>query len=256
MMRQPLEGKTAVVTGASKGIGKAIAELFADEGASVVLTARGKQALDETVNGITASGGKAIGIVADSSDPAAPQQVFDAAIERFGKVDILVNNAGFGDMAPIEEVTDEHFEKVMAINLFGVFRYCREAARHFMPRNSGVIVNVSSVNGDKPVLGVAYTTSKGAVNTMTKNIAIRFSGTGIRCNAIAPGQTETDMDGARERGELPGGTRMWEFAEKYVNVTVPSTKPLDQAYAALYLASDMGAAVTGHVLQVDNGGWL
>jgi 3-oxoacyl-[acyl-carrier protein] reductase len=171
-------------------------------------------------------------------------------------VDILVNNAGFGDMAPIEEVTDEHFEKVMAINLFGVFRYCREAARHFMPRNSGVIVNVSSVNGDKPVLGVAYTTSKGAVNTMTKNIAIRFSGTGIRCNAIAPGQTETDMDGARERGDLPGGTRMWEFAEKYVNLTVPSTKPLDQAYAALYLSSDMGAAVTGHVLQVDSGGWL
>jgi 3-oxoacyl-[acyl-carrier protein] reductase len=240
MMRQLLEGKAAIVTGASKGIGKAIAELFAEEGASVVLTARGKQALDETVNGITASGGKAIGIVADSSDPAAPQQVFDAAIERFGKVDILVNNAGFGDMAPIEEVTDEHFEKVMAINLFGVFRYCREAARHFMPRNRGV----------------AYTTSKGAVNTMTKNIAIRFSGTGIRCNAIAPGQTETDMDGARERGELQGGTRMWEFAEKYVNVTVPSTKPLDQAYAALYLASDMGAAVTGHVLQVDNGGWL
>jgi NAD(P)-dependent dehydrogenase (short-subunit alcohol dehydrogenase family) len=229
MMRQLLEGKTAIVTGASKGIGKAIAELFAEEGASVVLTARGQQALDETVNGITASGGKAIGIVADSSDPAAPQRVFDAAIERFGQVDILVNNAGFGDMAPIEEVTDEHFEKVMAINLFGVFRYCREAARHFMPRNCGVIVNVSSVNGDKPVLGVAYTTSKGAVNTMTKNIAIRFSGTGIRCNAIAAGQTETDMDGARERGELQGGTRMWEFGEKYVNVTVPSTKPLDQA---------------------------
>ena len=256
MMRQLLEGKTAVVTGASKGIGKAIAELFAEEGASVVLTAPGKQALDETVNGITASGGKAIGIVADSSDPAAPQQVFAAAIEEFGQVDILVNNAGFGDMAPIEETTDEHFENVMAINLFGVFRYCREAVRHFVPRDNGAIVNVSSVNGDKPVLGVAYTTSKDAVNTMTKNIAIRFSGTGIRCNAIAPGQTETDMDAARAGGDLTGGTKMWEFAEKYVNTTVPSTKPLDQAYAALYLASDMGASVTGHVLQVDNGGWL
>lgn len=135
------------------------------------------------------------------------QQVFAAAIEEFGKVDILVNNAGFGDMAPIEEATDEHFEKVMAINLFGVFRYCRQAVRQVMPRGNGVIVNVSSVNGDKPVLGVAYTTSKAAVSTMTKNIAIRFSGTGIRCNALAPGQTETDMDAARERGDLTGGTR-------------------------------------------------
>jgi 3-oxoacyl-[acyl-carrier protein] reductase len=256
MMQQLLEGKTAVITGASKGIGKAISQLFAEEGASVVLTARGKGALDETVNKITASGKKAIGIVADSSDPATPQQVFTAAIDEFGKVDIMVNNAGFGDMVPIEEASDEHFENVMEINLFGVFRYSREAIRHFMPRGSGVILNVSSVNGARPVLGAAYTTSKAAVNTLTKNIAIRFSGTKIRCNAIAPGQTETDMDAARERGDLPGGSKMMEFAEKYVNMAVPSTKPLDQANAALYLASDMGAAVTGHVLQVDNGGWL
>lgn len=256
MMQQMLEGKTPIVTGASKGIGKAIAQLFAQEGASIVLTARGTQALDETVNGITASGRKAIGIVADSSDPAAPEQVFAAAIEHFGQVDILVNNAGFGDVVSIGEASDEHFENVMGINLFGVFRYCREAVRHFMPQDSGVIVNVSSVNGDKPVLGVAYTTSKAAVNALTKNIAIRFSGTGIRCNAVAPGQTETEMDAARQRGDLPGGTQMMEFLDKYVNMTVPSTEPLDQAYAALYLASDMGKAVTGQVLQVDNGGWL
>ena len=255
-MRKLLEGKTAIVTGASKGIGKATAELFAEEGASVVLTARGRQTLDETVEQITQSGRKAIGVVADSADRAAAQRVFTAAIERFDQVDIMVNNAGFGEMVAIEDATDEHFEEVMQINLFGVFRYCREAVRHFLPRGEGVIVNVSSVNGVLPVNGVAYTTSKGAVNTMTRNIAIRLSGTGIRCNAIAPGVTETDAAAAWASGQQVGGSKMLEFAEKYVNMTVPSTKPIDQAYAALYLASEMGRTVTGQVLQVDNGGWL
>ena len=256
MNEKLLQRKTAVVTGASKGIGKAIAELFAEEGANVVLTARGEQTLEEVVDAITQSGGKAIGVVADSTDPAAPGRVFEAAINEFGQVDILVNNAGLGEMVPIEECSDENFEDVMQINLFGVFRYCREAARHFMPRGTGAIVNISSVNGVKPVNGVAYTTSKGAVNTMTRNIAIRFSGTGIRCNAIAPGVTDTDAAAAWASGNQIGGSVMLEFAEKYVNLTVPITKPRDQAYAALYLASEMGAAVTGQVIQVDNGGWL
>jgi 3-oxoacyl-[acyl-carrier protein] reductase len=238
-MQKLLEGKTAIVTGASKGIGKAIAQLFAEEGASVVLTARGEEALNEAVNKIQTTGGKAIGVVADSADPSAPQRVFTAAIDAFGQVDVLVNNAGFGEMVPVEETTDEHFDEVLAVNLFGVFRYCREAARHF-----------------KPVMGVAYTTSKGAVNTMTRNIAMRFAGTGIRCNAIAPGVTETDAAAAWKSGDLPGGGEIMEIAENYVNLTVPDTKTLDQAHAALYLASDMGAAVTGQVLQIDNGGWL
>lgn len=255
-MSQLLEGKTAVVTGASKGIGRAIVELFASEGASVVLTARGKEKLDQAVEAINADGGKAIGVIADSADPTAPARVFSRAIEEFGRVDIMVNNAGFGEMVAIEDASDEHFDEVMQINLFGVFRYCREACRHFMPRGTGVIINVSSVNGTKPVNGVAYTTSKGAVNTMTRNIAIRLTGTGIRCNAIAPGVTDTDAAAAWASGKQVGGSKMLEFAEKYVNLSVPMTKPLDQANAALYLASDMGRAVTGQVLQVDNGGWL
>ena len=125
-----------------------------------------------------------------------------------------------------------------------------------MPRGTGAIVNVSSVNGTLPVNGVAYTTSKGAVNTMTRNIAIRLSGTAIRCNAIAPGVTDTDAAAAWSSGQQVGGSKMLEFAEKYVNMTVPITRPIDQANAALYLASDMGRCVTGQVLQVDNGGWL
>lgn len=255
-MKKLLEGKTAIVTGASKGIGRAIAELFAQEGANVVLTARGEKDLAEAVDAITKAGGKAIGVVADSADAQAPKKVFGKAIEAYKQVDIMINNAGYGDMSSIEETTDEHFEEVIQINYFGVFRYCREAVQHFIPRNEGVIVNVSSVNGVLPICGVAYTSTKGAVNTMTKNIAIRFSGTGIRCNAIAPGVTETPMAEAWASGKLPGGSRMLEFSDKYANLTVPSTKPLDQAYAALYLASEMGRAVTGQVLQVDNGAFL
>ncbi|MEU6511211.1 SDR family NAD(P)-dependent oxidoreductase [Streptomyces sp. NPDC046942] len=239
MRNQLLGGKTAIVTGASKGIGRAVAELFAEEGANVVLTARGKQNLDEAVEAIRQNGGSAIGVVAE-----------------FGQVDILINNAGTGDMVAVEEATDEHFEQVMALNLTGVFRFCREAVQHFMPRGTGVIVNVSSVNATLPICGVAYTSTKGAVNTMTKNIAIRPSGTGIRCNAIAPGVTDTEAAAAWAAGEQEGGSVMLEFSDKYVNMSVPMTKPIDQAYAALYLASDMGAAVTGQVLQVDNGAFL
>jgi 3-oxoacyl-[acyl-carrier protein] reductase len=255
-MKKLLEGKVAIVTGASKGIGKAIAELFAEEGATVVLTARGKDLLDEVVEGIQKQGGAAMGIVADSSDPAAPKRVFQETIAAYGHVDVMVNNAGSGDMFAIEETTDEQFAKIMELNLVGVFRYCREAVQHFMPRNEGRIINISSVNGTLPICGVAYTSTKGAVNTMTKNIAIRLSGTKIRCNAIAPGVTDTEAAAAWAAGEQEGGSVMLEFSDKYTNTTVPMTEPRDQAYAALYLASEMGKAVTGQVIQVDNGAFL
>lgn len=255
-MKQLLAGKTAIVTGASKGIGLATAQLFAQHGANVVLTARRQAELDEAVAGIAAAGGKAIGVLADSADPQAPKRVFGKAIETFGQVDIMVNNAGYGDMSSIEETSDEHFEEVVQVNYVGVFRFCREAIQHFMPRNEGVIVNVSSVNGSLPVCCVAYTSTKGAVNTMTKNIAIRFSGTGIRCNAVAPGETDTPMARAWAAGELPGGSKMLKYSGLYVNTEVKGTQPIDQANAILYLASDMGRAVTGRVLTVDNGAFM
>lgn len=255
-MRKLLEGKTAIVTGSSKGIGRAIAELYAEEGANIVMTALHQDELDETADAIRAKGAKVIALVADSADPESPARVFKAAIEEFGQVDILVNNAGVGEMYAVEKTTDEHFDKIMGINLVGPFRYCREAINHMMPRNEGRIINVSSVNGTKPICGVAYTTTKGGINTMTLNIAIRLSGTKIRCNAIAPGVTDTDAARAWAAGEQEGGGEMLEFSDKYTNTTVPSTEPIDQAYAALYLASEMGRAVTGQVIQVDNGGFL
>jgi 3-oxoacyl-[acyl-carrier protein] reductase len=255
-MEKMLAGKTAIITGGSKGIGKAIAELFASEGASVVLTARGQQALDETVAGIKEAGHNAIGIAADINSTEDCKNVFATAIKEFGQVDIVVNNAGFGDMSSIEETSDEHFLEVVNTNLVSTFRYCREAVQHFIPRGEGVIINVSSVNGERPICGVAYTATKGAVNTLTKNIALRFAGTGIRCNAISPGVTETPMAEAWSSGNLPGGSLMTEYGQHYANLALPPTQPIDQAYAALYLASDKSRAVTGQVLQVCNGAFL
>lgn len=255
-MKSLLSGKTAIITGASKGIGLATAQLFAQEGANVVLTARKQADLDAAVTGIVAAGGKAIGVLADSADPSAPKTVFAQAIEAFGQVDILVNNAGYGDMVSIEECSDEHFDQVVQVNYAGVFRFCREAIQHYLPRNEGVIVNVTSINGSLPVGGVAYTSTKGAVNTMTTNIAVRFSGTGIRCNAVAPGNTDTPMAQAWAAGELPGGTTMVEYAGKYANQDLPFTQPADQANAILYFASDLSRAVTGRVLVVDNGAYI
>ncbi|MCA1336906.1 SDR family NAD(P)-dependent oxidoreductase [Pseudooceanicola marinus] len=255
-MRKMLEGQTAVVTGASKGIGYAIAELFSEEGANVVITARHQGPLDEAAEKIRAKGGKVLTVVADSADREAPARVFKEAIDAFGQVDIMVNNAGVGEMYAVEKTTDDHFDNIMQINLAGPFRFCREAINHMMPRNEGRIINVSSVNGTLPICGVAYTTTKGGLNTMTLNMAIRLSGTKIRVNAIAPGVTDTDAARAWAAGEQEGGGEMLEFSDKYTNTTVPSTEPIDQAYAALYLASDMGRAVTGQVIQVDNGQFI
>lgn len=255
-MSQLLAGKTAIITGASQGIGLATAKLFVAQGAHVVLTALKQDALDVVVKEINDAGGKAIGLAADSADPKSPKIVFDKAIQTFGQVDILVNNAGYGDMTSIEEYTDEHFDEVVQINYAGVFRFCREAVRHFMPRNQGVIVNVTSVNGSLPLGGLAYVSTKAAVNAMTTNIAVRFVGTGIRCNAVAPGTTDTPMARDWAAGKLTGGSTMVPYIGKYTNQALPYTQPEDQANAILYLASDLSKAVTGRVLVVDNGAYI
>jgi NAD(P)-dependent dehydrogenase (short-subunit alcohol dehydrogenase family) len=255
-MKPLLAGKTAIVTGASKGIGLATAKLFVEQGANVVLTALNQADLDSVVKEIQDAGGHALGLVADSADLTAPKLVFAKAIETFGQVDILVNNAGYGDMMSIEEYTDEHFDEVVQVNYAGVFRFCREAIRHFMPRGNGSIVNVTSVNGSLPLGGLAYVSTKAAVNAMTTNIAVRFAGTGIRCNAVAPGNTDTPMARDWAAGKLTGGSTMVPYIAKHTDQSLPFTQPEDQANAILYLASDLARAVTGRVLVVDNGAYI
>ena len=256
MEKQMLAGKVAIVTGASYGMGQTIAELFAEEGASVVLTARGQEKLDLVVKGINGRGGRAIGLVADIGSADDTKRVFEETIKAFGDLDILINNAGLGEQTMIDETEDEWMQYIMNINVGGPMRYIREALKCFLPKNDGVIVNVSSVNGERPICGATYTASKGALNTLTKNVAMRLCNTDIRCNAIAPGATLTPAHYANLEGGQPGGNKMLEFGGKYCNWNLPETEPIDQAYACLYLASKMGRRVKGQVLQVCNGAFL
>ena len=256
MDRQMLEGKVAIITGASYGMGQTMAELFSEEGAAVVLTARGQEKLDAVVEGIRAKGGRAVGVVADVCSLEDTKRVFETAINEFGDLDILINNAGIGEQKMIDETDDEWMLYVMNINLGGPMRYIREALKIFMPKNEGVIINISSVNGTRPFCGATYTSTKGALNTLTKNVAMRLVNTNIRCNAVAPGATMTPAHLANKAGEQPGGAKMLEYSGHYVYFPGPECECIDQAYACLYLASKMGRAVRGQVLQVCNGAFL
>lgn len=251
-----LEGKVAIITGASYGMGQTMAELFAEEGAKVVLTARGKEKLDKVVAGIREKGGNAIGIVADSCSTEDTKRVMQETLKAFGDLDILINNAGIGEQKMIDETDDEWMMHVMNTNLGGPMRYIREALKIFMPKNEGVIINISSVNGNRPFCGATYTSTKGALNTLTKNVAMRLVDTNIRCNAVAPGATITPAHLANKAGEQPGGNEMLKYSGHYVYFPGPECDAMDQAYACLYLASKMGRAVRGQVLQVCNGAFL
>lgn len=251
-----LDGKVAIITGASYGMGRTMAELFAEEGASVVITARGKEKLDEVVKAINDRGGRAVGVVADTCSTEDTKRVFETALREFGDVDILINNAGIGEQKLINETDDEWMLYVMNTNLGGPMRYIREALKIFLPKNDGVIINISSVNGTRPFCGATYTSTKGALNTLTKNVAMRLIDTNIRCNAVAPGATITPAHLANKAGEQPGGAEMLKYSGHFVYFPGPECEAIDQAYACLYLASKMGRAVRGQVLQVCNGAFL
>lgn len=256
MEKQMLEGKVAIVTGASYGMGQTIAEVFAEEGAAVVLTARGKEKLDRAVTDLKAKGYRVHGVVADIESTEDTVRVFEETIKAFGDIDILVNNAGIGEQTIIDETSDEWMLHIMNTNLGGPMRYIREALKYFLPKNEGVIINISSVNGIRPFCGASYTATKGALNTLTKNVAMRLIDTNIRCNAVAPGATVTPAHLANKQGEQPGGNKMLEYSGHYVYFPGPECDPIDQAYACLYLASKMGRHVKGQVIQVCNGAFL
>lgn len=256
MKAKMLEGKVAIVTGASRGIGLAVSKLFAEEGAKVLMCARRPEVLEQAVQEVTAAGGVAVGVAADVCDHATAKLLFDRAEQEFGPVDILINNAGAGDMYAIDELTDEHLQEVVELDLLSVFRACREAVQRWKARGTGVIINVSSVNSWRPICGPAYTSCKAAVNMLTTSLTTYLSKTDIRVNCVLPGTTDTDAAASWADGTMPGGEiDLFELSKYYFNATLPMTRPLDQAYACLYLASDMGVAVRGQMLQVCNGAY-
>ena len=251
-----LTGRVAIVTGASSGLGYEYCKALAENGAIVAAFARRADRLEKLKKEIEAAGGTCLSVPCDVSKE---QQVIDSVkkvADTFGKIDILVNNAGIGEQKMIDETDDEWMMYVMNTNLGGPMRYIREALKIFLPQNDGVIINISSVNGTRPFCGATYTSTKGALNTLTKNVAMRLIDTNIRCNAVAPGATLTPAHLANKAGEQPGGAKMLEYSKHFVYFPGPECDPMDQAYACLFLASKMGKAVKGQVLQVCNGAFL
>jgi len=189
-----LEGKVALVTGAGRGIGRAICIALGQAGAAVAATARSTEQIEAVASEITDAGGKAIAIRADIAEESDVCALFDQVNERFGRLDVLVNNAGMGLFGTVEEFSATDFDQVMAVNLRGAFLCCRQAMRAMIPQGSGYIINISSVVGFKGYPNqAAYTAAKHGVMGLTKSLAVEAQRHGIRVSAVLPGGVDTDM---------------------------------------------------------------
>ncbi|WP_307739935.1 SDR family oxidoreductase [uncultured Parolsenella sp.] len=249
-----LAGKVAIVTGANSGVGEAIAKLFCKEGAKVVMAARREAALDAVADQIRAELGECLPVAADISRPGDAERLVAAAIDTYGKLDILVNNAGVLEkgLKPIDRYTDEDLDWVVDINQKGTMRCMRAALQKMEPGAS--VVNVASVAGAKGYGGVAYVSSKAAIVGVTKNAALRFQATGIRCNAICPGNITTPMTNDIDPAELDPD--MIGAMATHSNMASPSCSPEDVANIALFLASDESRSLTGQIIVSDCGSML
>jgi NAD(P)-dependent dehydrogenase (short-subunit alcohol dehydrogenase family) len=246
-----LEGKVAVVTGAGSGIGKAIAILFAREGAQVVVSDLNLAGAKETTANIEANGGAAIAILTNVAKEEDIRRMIDTAVTTYGTVDILVNNAGIMDnYDPAEDITDELWEKIFAVNTTSVMRSTRKVLPVFLAKGTGVIINIASVAGfHGSIAGAAYTASKHAVIGFTKNVGFQYAIKGIRCNAIAPGAVATNI-GATITAPNKFGL---ERSSAGLVLNPRTGQPEEIAKVALFLASDDASFVNGHVLVADSG---
>jgi len=248
-MSKKLEGKVAVVTGASKGIGAAIAKALADEGAAVVVNySSSKQGADRVVADISGRGGKAIAVQGDVSKQADIERLFSEARKAFGRIDILVNNAGFYEFAPLEEVTEDLFHRHFNLNILGLLLTTKEAVKHMGPEG-GSIINIGSIASTlRPPNSTLYTASKAGVDAITGVLAKELGPRKIRVNSISPGMIETE--GAHAAGFVGS-----DF-QKMVETQAPLGRvgqPDDIAPTSVYLASSDSKYMTGETLLVSGG---
>lgn len=245
-MEISLEGKVALVTGASRGIGKAIAKAYADAGASVLLSSRKLPDLEAAAAEI---GGDVDVIVANAGDPAQAEAAVDRCVERFGGIDILVNNAATNPyFGPTIDIDLPRYDKTWEVNLRGVLVWTQLAWKRSMQERGGSVINIASVGGlsVEPAIGI-YNVTKAALLHLTRTLAAELA-PDVRVNAIAPGLVKTDMARA-----------LWEPNEERMAASMPLGRlgePTDIANAALFLASDLASWITGHTLVVDGGALL
>jgi NAD(P)-dependent dehydrogenase (short-subunit alcohol dehydrogenase family) len=244
-----LEGKVAVVTGASRGFGEAIAIGLAEVGADVVLAARTESALREVAAKIEALGRKALVVPTDMTDKAAINKLADKAMEAFGKIDILVNNAGLGGSMPFLQIPEDEWDKTLNVNLKGYFLTTQAIGKYMFEAKAGRVINISSTMGQYPLGYMAhYAASKGGINAMTKSLAQEWANRGITVNAIAPSYFETDMTESSRENE-------------HANALIMSKTPLarygkveELVGLVVYLACDNSSYMTGAIIPMD-GGW-
>ncbi len=250
-----LRGKVAVVTGAASGIGRAVTELYLREGARVVAGDIHGDRLAELTREQRALGFDLLAMHTDISVREDAERLVDAAVERFGGLDVLVNNAGIMDYrAGVGELTDEVWQRVMRVNVDGCMYTSRRAVQCMLTAGRGSIVNVASIAAlSGGAAGAAYTTSKHALLGLTRNTAWMYAQRGIRCNAICPGATKTNIAESMptERLDPAGAARAGQFA-----TLVPAwLDPIDIAEVALFLGSDASRYINGAVITAD-GGWM
>jgi 2-deoxy-D-gluconate 3-dehydrogenase len=245
-----LSGKTALVTGSSRGLGKAIAIALAEAGADLACHARQSGGAAEAVEAVKSLGRVAVEVLGDMSDPQTPAKVFESAVAELGRVDILVNNAGTIRRAPAADYSEEDWSFVIETNLSSVFRLSQAAGRHMIERGGGKIINIASLLSFQGGITIpAYTASKSGVAGLTKALANEWARQGINVNAIAPGYIETDNTAALRADE----TRNRQIMER-----IPAGRwgvAADLAGAAVFLASAASDYIHGHTLVVD-GGWM
>lgn len=245
-----LTNKVAIVTGASKGIGKAIALRYAREGAVAVIASRSRDLLSKVAEQITCAGGKALPLFVDVRKRESVQQIVDRTISDYGRLDIMVNNAGISMAKPTEELSHDDWLRAVETDLFGVFYGCQSAGRHMIKQGGGCILNITSIYGIVAApMRAAYCASKAAANMLTKVLATEWASKNIRVNAIAPGYVRTELvQDLIDRAILPVGSIERRTPQRRIG------EAEDFVGAAVYLASDEASFVTGSIITID-GGW-